>query len=111
VRKVRPKKIEKAMKPKKTKNSKLFPPNIENATRDEVKSLLESWDDKIVAKRAARLGISVEEALRIEPKPLFIIEVEQRAVAEARLIVKKALSASSHTAESTDVAGRAPKAI
>lgn len=63
-----------------------LPTNIESATRDHVRSRLVSWDDKIFARRADRLGVSLEEASRIEAKPLFMVEIERRAEAEGRTV-------------------------
>ena len=47
-----------------------LPTNLESATREYVRSSLESWDDKILARRADRLGVSQEEASRVEAKPV-----------------------------------------
>ena len=61
-----------------------LPTNLESATREYVRSRLVSWDDKILARRADRLGVSLEEASRVEAKPLFMVEIERRAEAEGR---------------------------
>lgn len=46
-----------------------LPTNLESATREYVRSSLASWDEKILARRANRLGVSLEEASRVEAKP------------------------------------------
>lgn len=62
------------------KDALSLPTNIENATREHVRDSLPSWDAKIRARRAERLRISPEQAANIDTKPLFMLEIEARAV-------------------------------
>jgi hypothetical protein len=63
-----------------------LPTNIENATREHIRDSLPSWDAKIRARRARRLRISPEQAANIDAKPLFMLEIEDRAVTENRTV-------------------------
>lgn len=68
------------------KGPQSLPTNIESATRDHVRDRLAAWDVKIRARRARRLHISEEQAGDVEPKPLFMVEIEARAAAERRTV-------------------------
>jgi hypothetical protein len=63
-----------------------LPTNLEHATREYVQTHLASLDAKILARRAKRLGISVEEVANIDATPLFMVEIEARAAAEGRTV-------------------------
>jgi len=68
------------------KDALSLPTNIENATREHVRDSLPSWDAKIRARRAERLRISPEQAANIDAKPLFMLEIEDRAMTENRTV-------------------------
>ena len=69
-------------KPKLQKSD--LPTNIHDATRDYVRDRLAAWDEKVLAERAATLGIPLDAAREVEPKPLYLVEAEKRAEAEGR---------------------------
>ncbi len=73
-------------KNKSGKESLALPTNIENATREHIRKSLPSWDAKILARRAERLGISLGEAADINNTPLFMVEIEGRAATEGRTV-------------------------
>lgn len=63
-----------------------LPTNLAGASREKIRENLPSWDARVRARRAKRLGVSVEEAANVEAKPFFMIEIENRAVAENRTV-------------------------
>ena len=63
-----------------------LPTNVESATRKYVREHLSAWDEKILAGRAVRLGVSLDEAAKVATKPLFMIEIEARALKEHRTV-------------------------
>jgi hypothetical protein len=64
----------------------VLPINVESATRGRVQRDLASWDEKILKRRASRLGVSATEAAIVEAKPLFMVEAERRAEEENRTV-------------------------
>ncbi len=68
------------------KGPQSLPTNIESATQEHVRDRLAAWDAKIRARRARRLHISAEQAGDVEPKPLFMVEIEARAATERRTV-------------------------
>jgi hypothetical protein len=73
-------------KDKSGEGSQPLPTNIESATQEHIRDSLAAWDARILARRATRLGISAEQAGYIEGKPLFMVEIEDRAATEHRTV-------------------------
>lgn len=71
---------------KRKTETKPLPTNVEHANQDYIREHIASWDKRIVAERAARLGVPSEEAFPREAKPLYLIEAEARAHAEGRSV-------------------------
>lgn len=61
------------------RKARAFPTNAQRATREFVARHIGEWDQKILERRAARLGISFEAAKGVEEKPLYLIEAEREA--------------------------------
>jgi hypothetical protein len=73
-------------KDKTGESARSLPTNIETATPKHVRDNLAAWDAKILARRAERLRISAEQAGKVEAKPLFMVEIEDRAATEHRTV-------------------------